>query len=481
MRYCLSIVVLLLAILILSDCRKDKGLANYGNYPNEVGKIMVLKCATAGCHNNTSYLAAAGLNLSSWDDLFAGDNNGSPVIPFRSDFSSLCYFINTYADLGNINTPTMPYNEEALSKEEVKTIKNWIDAGAPDLKGNIKWSDNPQRRKIYVANQSCDVVTVFDAETQLPMRYITVGRDAGSIEVPHMVKVSPDGSYWYVIFTNSSYMQKFRCSDDALVGEVNMNNFLDWNTFIITDDGKKAFCVAWTSNGRILSVDLDQMKVINFLPGLSFPHGIALNAANDTLYVAGQQSNYIFKVDTSLGSVPTQTITLDGLPVNNSNSLNPHEIILSPDKLDFYITCQNTNDVRVFNIATQTVSDIIPVGTYPVEMAFSPAKNKLFVTCMEDVTSFPNSHGSVSRIDLTTHSEMRIQVGFMPHGLAVDESKGLVYVASRNVLSTGPPPHHTSVCAGRNGFVSFIDLNSFTLKSKRTEVSSDPYSAAIRK
>lgn len=481
MRSYLYIVVLLFSILFLSDCRKDKGLALYGNYPNEVGKIMVLKCATAGCHNNASYLATAGLDLSSWEAMFRGSNSGSPVIPFRSDFSSLCYFINTYPELGNINTPTMPYNAEKLSKDEVRTIKDWIDAGAPDLQGNVKWSDNPQRRKIYITNQGCDVVTVFDAETQLPIRYITVGRNAGGIEVPHMVKVSPDGQFWYVIFTNSSYMQKYRCSDDVLVGEVNLNNFLDWNTFIITDDGKKAFCVAWTSNGRIASVDLEQMKYITALFPISFPHGIALNAANDTLYVTGQQSNYVFKLDTSLQSYPTQTITLDGLPVNNSNSLNPHEIMLSPDKQDFYITCQNSNDVRVLNIASQTVSDVIPVGTYPVEMTFSPAKNKVFVTCMEDVTSFPGFRGSVSRIDLTTRTENRIQVGFMPHGLAVDESKGLVYVASRNVLSSGPPPHHTSVCAGRNGFVSYIDLNTFTLKSRRTEVSSDPYSVAIRK
>lgn len=481
MRYCFSIVIALFGILILSDCRKDKGMANYGNYPNDVGRIMVLKCATAGCHNSTSYPASGGLNLITWEDLFSGSSAGSPVIPYRSDFSSLCYFINTYSDLGNINTPTMPYNEERLTREEVITIKNWIDAGAPDLKGNIKWGDNPNRKKIYVANQGCDVVTVFDAETQLPMRYITVGRNPGFIEVPHMVKVSPDGQYWYVIFTASSYMQKYRCSDDALVGEVNLNNALDWNTFIITDDGKKAYCVSWTNLGKIASVDLTNMRLINTLFPFSFPHGVALNSANDTLYVTAQQGNYIMKLDTSLASMPTQSITLDGLPVNNGNSLNPHEILLSPDGQQFYITCQNSNDVRVLDIATNTVSHVIPVGTYPVEMALSPLKNKLFVTCMEDETSFPGFHGSVSRIDITTFSEMRIQVGFMPHGLAVDESKGLIYVASRNILSSGPAPHHTSVCAGRNGFVNFIDLNSFKLKTKRTEISSDPYSVAIRK
>jgi YVTN family beta-propeller protein len=480
MRSYLYIVVLLLSVLFLSDCKKDKGLANYGGYPNEVGKIMVLKCATSGCHNSTSYLAAASLDLTDWNSMFRGSSAGSPVIPFRSDFSSLCYYINTYSDLGNINTPTMPYNAEKLSREEVKTIKDWVDAGAPDLNGNIKWSENSQRKKIYVTNQGCDVVTVFDAESQLPMRYITVGKDPGTIEVPHMVKVSPDGQYWYVVFVNANILQKYRCSDDVLVGEANLGLYFDWNTIAISDDGTRAYCVSWVSNGRIASVDLTQMKVINNFGGYFFSHGVALNGTNDTLYVTGQTGNYIMKIDTSLAT--TSTISLqNGFPPTTSSSLDPHEIMLSPDKQNLFITCQKSNEVRVYNIPTNTVTNIIPVGTYPVEMDLSPTTNKLFVTCMEDQTSFPGFHGSVSRIDITTFSEMRIQVGFMPHGIAVDESKDLVYVASRNLLSSGPAPHHSAVCNGRNGFVSLIDLNSFTLKPKRTEISVDPYSVAMRK
>ena len=100
---------------------------------------------------------------------------------------------------------------------------------------------------------------------------------------------------------------------------------------------------------------------------------------------------------------------------------------------------------------------------------------------MEDVTSFAGYHGSVSVIDLATFAEQRLQVGFMPHGIGVDENKGLVYVASRNLLTTGPPPHHSAVCSGRNGFVSFIDLNTLTVKPNRTEISVDPYSVGVRK
>jgi DNA-binding beta-propeller fold protein YncE len=473
-------LIVITACLFFSACRKDKGLSNYGNYPNNIGKIMVNRCATAGCHNDLSYEANAGLNLSTWENLFKGSTSGSPVIPFRSDFSSLCYFINSYPGLGPVNYPTMPYNDKALTQQEVQAIKDWIDQGAPDVNGVVKWSDNPHRQKAYLANQGCDVVTVFDAETQLPMRYITVGNNPLVIEVPHMIRLSPDGQFWYVVFVGNNILQKYRCSDDMLVGTVNLGPNNDWNTVIISNNGQRAYCVAWAPNGHIASVDLDQMKLIRNYGGFQSPHGIALNPNNDTIYVTAQTGNFIMKLDTSFNSYTE--ISLDGSPINYSSSLDAHEIILAPNNQDIYISCQKTNEIRVFNIPSNSVSNVISTGVYPQEMAISLTKNKLFVSCPEDQISYPGYYGTVSVINLTTKSEdQRIQVGFMPHGICVDDSRNLVYVASRNLLTSGPAPHHTAVCNGRNGFVSYINLNSLLVLPKRTEVSVDPYSASFRK
>jgi len=473
----LKFIIPIVLLFAFSYCRKDKGLTNYGNYPNEVGKIMVNQCATTGCHNAASAEAASGLNLSTWSDLFKGSRSGSPVIPYSSRFSSLCYFINSYNDLGPVNLPTMPINGEKLSREEVQTIKNWIDAGAPDVNGNIKWSDNPNRKKLYVINQGCDVVTVFDSETQLPMRVIDVGVDPNNIESPHMVKVSPDGQYWYVVFTNSDKLQKFRCSDDQLVATVSLGANYDWNTMILTDDGKKAFCVAWAINGHIAAVDVEQMKLIRNYGGYTQAHGVALNAANDMIYVTAQFGNYIYKLDTAFNNV--WQISLNGLPPNGASSLDPHELLLSPDKTKFFVTCQNSNEVRVLDIASETVTHVIPTGTYPLEMAIHLPTNRLFVTCEYDTNAGAN--GSVEVINMSTYSTQNIKVGFLPHGLAVDESKKVLYVASRNIFSNGPAPHHTAMCAGRNGFINFIDVNTLQILKKKTEVSVDPYGIAYRK
>ena len=83
--------------------------------------------------------------------------------------------------------------------------------------------------------------------------------------------------------------------------------------------------------------------------------------------------------------------------------------------------------------------------------------------------------------------ENTIYTGHQPHGIEVDDEKKLVYVANRNATSDGTAPHHSFECGGRNGNVSFIDLNTKTMLLtpsggiKKTEVSVDPYSVSIRK
>lgn len=473
---------LVLLVAAFFSCTKDSGKVNRGNYPDDVGTIITTKCATAGCHNSKSYSAAGGYNLESWESMFSGASSGSPVIPFNSRFSSLCYYINTYADLGLQNTPTMPLNGQPLSHEEVTVIKNWIDAGAPDVNGNVKWADNPKRKKLYAVNQGCDVVTVFDSETQLPIRFIQVGTKASG-NTPHQLRISPDGNYWYVIFVNNNIMQKYSCVDDRLIGNIplsplaagtGIDDAQDWNTFVISKDGKRAYCVSWTASGKVVAVDLEKMKLLHYLGGQIFPHGIVLSESEDKMYVGGQGGNYLTEIDT--GFTFTNLLPLENnVAPNNLGTVEPHDIILSPDGKNLVVTCQKSNDLRIYNLLSGSVTNIIPTGYYPQEVIYSKLTDQYFVSCTEDTTSFPGTHGTIMRINANGYGNSRIACGFQPHGIAIDENKKLLYVLSRNVISDGPAPHHTSQCAGRNGFVSYIDLATFKVLPKRYELSVDPY------
>lgn len=479
-NYLLLISSVVIFLTVVFSCAKDPALPVFGDYPEEVGKIIANKCSTPGCHNNSSYKAAADLNLSTFADLFKGSSNGSPVIPFRSDFSSLCYFINTYPELGPVNSPSMPLNENVLSKTEVQTIKNWIDNGAPDVNGRVMWADNPNRRKYYVLNQGCDVVTVFDAETQLPMRYITVGNKPSAPESPHMIKVSPDGKYWYVIFVANNILQKYKTSDDSFVAEISLGATQNWNTMAISNDGKRAYCVAWQSNSRLAVVNLETMTLKQNIGGGNFSdgHGIALNNTNDTIYITRQTGNYIYKIDTALNGFTEIPLDLTGTP-NQTSSLDPHEIIFSPDGSKYFISCQKSNEVRVMSTVGDILLQTINTGQYPLEFARSVNKNKLYVVCQDEPAASPNTKGCITAIDMTSYNANNYSVGYQPHGIVLDEINGYIIVSSRNILTNGPTPHHTGIC-GRNGFVNYFNINTMQLLNKKTEVASDPYSIALR-
>ncbi len=474
-----------IAVLIISGCRYDKGTPTYNGFPTGVGKLFFTKCSTTGCHNDVSKDAAAGLSMSSWDKLFEGDRGGAAVIPFRNDFSIVFSFCNTFNDLGISNPPTMPFNMDKLTHDEVLLIKNWINAGAPNNLGFVKFSDNPNRKKFYVANQGCDVVTVFDQETLLPMRYINIG-NSGLIEAPHDLVVSPDGQYWYVCFLAGNSLQKYRTSDDSFVGEANLGSG-SWNTITINADGSKAYVIDY-AGGNIAVVDLNTLtSTPNF--GFHFPHGSCLSPAGDFLYVTEQtNSNKLYKIPVNDFSSYTEINLYTSQP---PAFLNSHVVNFSPDGSRYFVTCQGTSEVRVFNPSNDSLLAIIPVGGFPQEMDFSEAHKYLFVTCEEDTLTFPGKRGSIAIIDINGNSSTNntlikiMYSGWQPHGISVDDNKNMVYVANRNRTSDGPAPHHTSVCGGKDGYVTFIDMNTLTLvktgaSDKQIEVSVDPYEVAVQ-
>ncbi|HET6225083.1 MAG TPA: hypothetical protein VFF27_02315 [Bacteroidia bacterium] len=479
-RFLLSILIALVVVFSYS-CIKDKGTPDYGEYPSQVGKIVVNSCAVSGCHTDKSKGGAGGLSLETWEKLFEGGNGSACIIPFRPDYSTFHYYVNTFPDLGVTLAPTMPYNKSALSRDEVELLKNWIAAGAPNAEGEIKFAGEPNRKKFYVTNQGCDVVTVFDQQTLLPMRYIDVGSIPG-IESPHMVRVSPDNKFWYVIFLGGNYLEKYNTSDDSFVGKALIGPGY-WNTFIISSDSKTAYCIDLSAGGKIATVDLNTLAV-NTLQGFNYPHGSALNKTNDTLYVTQQtNSSKLYKIPVNDFSSLSEINLYTTLP---AKPLNTHELRFTPDGSKYFVTCQGTSEVRIFETATDALLAIIPVGDMPSELSFSKTTNHLFVTCMEDLTNFPGKRGSVAIINYETNTlEKFIYTGHQPHGIEVDDEKGLVYVVNRNATSDGPAPHHLGECGGRNGNLSFIDLNTLNMvmkgsSTKKVEISVDPYSVSIR-
>jgi YVTN family beta-propeller protein len=494
-----SIALLITFAFVYTGCRRDVPVIDNkaANYPDAVGNIILTKCAVSGCHNAQSKDAAAGLDLTTWNTMMDGDRNGAVCIPYAADFSTMFLFTNTYSDFGAMVTPTMPNGSDPLTRDQVRTIRDWINAGAPNAQGFVKWSDDPFRKKYYVTIQGCDKVCSIDEATGLQMRYIPVGATS-TVESPHAVRISPDGQYWYCCFSNSAmYLEKHRTSDDAFVGRILLGPTDSaaigfWNTFAITPDSHYAYVVDWEANGRIARVDLQTMQWLQTYQGSQlfvYPHGSMVSADGNTLYLIPTQGNFIYKVDISLPQFPSVDqiiINGDAFVNTQAHTEDPHEMIFSPDGTKYFVTCSWSNCVRVMDAATDQLLATIPIGVYPQEISLSPDPNTpyAYVTCMEDnVTYGPSNRGSVFIFNWQTNAVVgSVNTGWQPHGIAVDDDKKQVFVANRNVAPGGPAPHHSTSCVGRNGYFTLIDMNTqHLITGSKTELIVDPYGAVYRR
>lgn len=459
--------------------------ATWGGFPAEVGRIFLTKCATAGCHNQASYTGAGNLLMDTWAHLFDGGSNGAAVIPYSTKFSPMLYFINTSANDNTdpIAAPTMPNNGTPLSKDEYNTITNWIANGAPDRNGNVPFASNAAgRQKIYMTLQGCDQLGVIDAEKKVLMRIIQIGK-ADAIESSHSIHTSPDGQYAYVCFSQGSYMQKISTLNDSVVGEINLGQ-ASWNAFHISNDGS-TIAVTDLVNGTFVIFNANTMSNKKVFAGaFKTLHGVAANINSDTFFVTCQNGNTIYRIAKDGDS---KMISIDGNPpalASGPNTPDPHEVAMLPDYTKYLVTCQKTNQVRIMDAYADTLIKVIPVGKFPQEIILSKTKPYAFISCTEDSSYVSSSwKGSVYVINYNTLEIVKRIDGnfYQPHGIAIDDRNGMFYVISRNFSITGPAPHHSSSCGGRNGYYQVYDLNSLQpLSGRRYEVIPDPYFGEAR-
>jgi YVTN family beta-propeller protein len=269
-----------------------------------------------------------------------------------------------------------------------------------------------------------------------------------------------------------------------------------WNTFLISSDSKSAWTVDYSSAeqgifglGVIAYIDLPTMVLKRKYVGqglLTFPHAVMLSKNDKIHYVFGQEGNqfqkWIMDPDSQASAQNPNYTDVETMNGTFGALLKPHDAILHPDGSKYYVSCQNTDEVRVYNTANDALLAVIPTGNFPQELALSAKRNLLFVSCMEDENTFINTKGSLFVIDMGTNSVIKkLNCGYQPHGIAVDDQNDLVIIANRNASEDGPAPHHTSDCGGRNGYLTYANLQTLEMiPSKKVEVSVDPYFVSIR-
>jgi hypothetical protein len=477
----LRVQISILTICTSISCVKHSAIPEtYSNFPPNIEKILAGKCAISGCHNPVSKDAASGLSLKDYESLFEGNTGGPVVIPYRPDLSLLCLYTNTSPEFGQALQPTMPLGKEVLSREDFLSIYYWILDGAPDKKGQTHFGNDPVRSKYYVTSMLCDNVYILDAETKLPMGCVDVGITARK-DFPACVQVSPDKSTWAVSFLSLGQLHVYDAANDRFLFAVSLGEG-SWQSFVFTPDGKYAICVDNSRTGQLVCVDLDAHEIVSKIshPSLVYPRSVVISDDGKDLFIGTEIGNYITCLGIVNGQLAfRQNINLDSQPVNSDPGPDPG--LLCEANGTIFIGCSGTQKILSLDMATKQVMSSHDIGAPPTFMTWLESKKTLFVSCMNDTLSFAGHSGSLKVINNQAGTLQTINTGFQPTGLAIDKKRNCLLVAHGNISKDGHSSHHKSPCGDNNGYVTFVDLDTYQLiPSLKYELSAYPYFASHR-
>ena len=295
---------------------------------------------------------------------------------------------------------------------------------------------NLTTKKLYVANQSSNTVTVIDEAT-----YSTATIPVGSY--PTAIAVNPAINKIYVA---NQYSNNVTVIDGA------------WNstTVVATGGFPQALAVNSVTNKiYVANYHDNSVTVINgannstsTIPVGNYPTAVGVNLSTNKIYVANLNSNTVTVIDGVTGA--TTTVAVGCYP--KAVAVNPltNRIYVANGT---YSVGDGTGTVTVIDGSTNSTTEV-PAGLYPNAVAVNLVANKTYVANAGD--------GTVTAIDGATNSTATISVGSSPGLVAVDPVTDKIYVSNDLWYGTvtmidGVTGFTTTVSLGRNPYALAVD------------------------
>ena len=299
---------------------------------------------------------------------------------------------------------------------------------------------------IYVTNEDSNTVTVISGDTHEVIATIPVGKR------PRGIKVSPDGSVFYVAVSGSP-----KCPPTM-------------------DDEECEKMVADKSADGIAEVNAVTQEVVRILPSGSDPEQFDVNWETGRLYVSNEDTHTSSILDLNSGTL------LMTIPTG----LEPEGVRLTPDGSRFYVSGEVASDITVLDANTGDEITRIGVGLRPRDILFTADSSTAFISA--------EFGGAINIIDVASNSmtgEIPLPEGSLPMGLVLSPDESMLYVAngrgqtvtaidlaSRQVVNSvvvGPRPWGLAISPdgttlysanGPSDDVSVIDIASFEVVKK---------------
>ncbi len=476
---------LFLVLLSFQSCEQDFVTPSGNNLYTDVQKIFntpytssSITCSTPSCHAGQN--SAAGLDLTNWQSILNGSDNGTMVIPFNGFWSHMVSYLNSDTNLAPVTIDSLFPQYHKIPQQDVETIFNWIKEGAKDETGQIAFSNVPTNEKGFITNQAADLVAVIKQDTRQVIRLIPVG-GSNSLDAPHYIKLSPDMNYFYVSLIQEGYVEKYSVSDYSIVGRTQTGQAGQSPAHIeISPDGLHGYITNFESSGSVTTTrkfNTTTMAVTDIFsePRMKGPHGMALTRDGNTLFVTSEIGEYIFKIKTNNFYVSDTTYIKAPIDPsvppsgNGTSNFRPYQVLLSPDENFLYVSCRGSNEVRIYNSSDLIQTNSIPLGasSFPLLMKFTNDGNYLFVCNRNN-----NTVSIINAATQTVHTTVS-GVGIQPHGVDFTSDGQFAYIACET--QSGFDGHHPTVGSKKVGVTRIIQISNFSLlPNVRIEMGSFP-------
>ncbi len=426
-------------------------------YSQHVQPIFNQKCSSKACHNSND--RAAGLELTSWQALMRGSDYGAVLVSGIAQRSHLIEHLNEESK------PRMPLGRDPLPPAVTAFLARWIDEGAKNDAGEKPYVH--LQKKIYVANQGDDLISVISSEHHLVTRLLPVG-DAPTLDVPHNIFVDKQKKFLYAALTSAGELWKFDLAADSFVSKGVAGN--SPAHVVVTSDGGKAYVTNWevlNLRGVVQVLETATMRKVGEIEVGIAPHGLNFSRDGKLLYVASYVSDTISILrvadDQEIERVP---LAPDVVPIR-SFKYQPVQVVVTPDDRFAYVTCSKTNEVRVLDTASKEVSAVVTVGKEPFQLQVTPSGEYVFVA--------NRSSNNVSVIRVADNQVVKTieSAGFAnPHGVAFSADGRYAYITNENVNGRYHA-HHPGEQGGAPGNLQVIDTATYQVV-KTIEVEASP-------
>jgi YVTN family beta-propeller protein len=305
----------------------------------------------------------------------------------NTDSISKNRFNNIISNSSNTNTTGYRLSEQSSSLQSTTTPSPKSGIGVDTYPIGI--SLNPSTKKIYVANEFSNTVSVVDIPTLKVEETINVEDFPYAIDsnvLNNRVYVTNRGSNSVSVIDGSTNSILYNISVEKSPIGIAVNPTASW-IYVTNLDSGSVSIIDGISNTVEKTMSLDGREGGAGRGGL--PYGVAVNALTNRIYVTDIGSNSVHVIDGRTNELIS----------NVSVGMKPVSIAVDVRSNTLYVANFDSDDISVIDGATNQLVRNIPVGgDKPAGITFNPISNKVYVS---NIGSETVSVLNVSDIDRT--------------------------------------------------------------------------------